>query len=208
MHQFTNILTENDPISPFVTFLPSDRLPNTPKLSLSIELQCLDGPTIGRQNSYNVLIYHLHRDPNDGHEGLCTIYWSGTFEVFGPQGFVLVEHTTDGQLKKVEGVAETRRDEYPSGRSFWDPEQGFHELMPGQTICDWQYCELDHINCAMAGAFWFDYEGSVKIVTCDRFVSLAPGESWSDKVGGYLLPTNLPVGDEIRYQVEGCLLET
>lgn len=50
---------------------------------------------------------------------------------------------------------------------------------------DWQYCELDHINCAMAGAFWFDYEGSVEIANCNRFVSLAPGESWSDKVGGY-----------------------
>lgn len=60
----------------------------------------------------------------------------------------------------------------------------------------------------MAGVFWFDYEGSVEIANCNRFVSLAPGESWSDKVGGYLLPTHLPVGDEIRYQVEGCLLET
>jgi hypothetical protein len=73
---------------------------------------------------------------------------------------------------------------------------------------EWQYCELEHINCAMAGAFWFDYKGPVEISKSDRFVSLAPGESWSDEVGGYLLPTDLAVGDEIRYQVEGCLLET
>lgn len=93
--------------------------PNTPKLSLSIELQCLGGPTIAKENSNNVLIYHIHRDLNDGHEWTCTIYWFGTFEAFGSQGFVLLRHTTDGQLKKVEGVAERWRDDYLPGRSFW-----------------------------------------------------------------------------------------
>jgi hypothetical protein len=108
--------------------------PNTPKLSLSIELQCLDGPTVAKENSNNVLIYHIHRDLNDGHEGPCTIYWSGSFEAFGSQGFVLLQHTADGQMENIEGLTETWRDEYLSRRSFWDSEQGFHELMPGQTI--------------------------------------------------------------------------
>ncbi|KAJ5766040.1 uncharacterized protein N7511_003656 [Penicillium nucicola] len=360
MHEFTTTVTENDRISPFLKILSSDRLPNTPKLSLSIELQSLDGPTVAKEGSNNMLIYHIHRDPNDGHDEPCTIYWSGSFEAFGSKGFVLLRHTADGEMEKVEGLVESWNDEYLSSGAFWGSKQGFHELAPGQSIWfgtgleeswikalipgeryelvwpggeiswwgwgtieqslekypnpsaqailpgphhlsfdvvdrpkppvyetprpqwpttpvpgtpkfrvtlsggnqkkltenfvmqytityigitsedpqgnfepatrsivfdadnlvpsewafrrhndgHWNYCELNGVNCAIAGALWIDYEGPVEIAKSGRFISLAPGESWSDSVGGDLLPKDLVLGDEIRYQVDGCLLET
>lgn len=76
-----------------------------------------------------------------------------------------------------------------------------------QSNSDWKFCDLDRVECG-SGSFWFDYEGPVRIIEDEQFISLAPGESWRDTIcPGQLLPTDLPVGGEIRYQVEGCLFQ-
>lgn len=72
----------------------------------------------------------------------------------------------------------------------------------------WEHCELNLLDCCVGGGWWFDYEGRIRIAECDRFVSLAPGESWSHTVNvGQVLPSDLLVGDEIRYQVDGYVFK-
>lgn len=144
------MIMENDSIAPFLRYLPTDALyvfrpsrsrkllisprPNTPKLSLSLELQSLDGPTIAKKGSNNVITFIIYREPDDGHEEPCTIYWHGGIVAFSSQGFLLLRHMADGQLEKIDGLAKTWWDNYLSERRFFKEEQDFYELKPGETI--------------------------------------------------------------------------
>lgn len=107
---------------------------DTPKFSLYLELQCSKGPTIAKEGPNNLVIFHITREVNDDHEEPCSIYWTGS-DAFGSQGLLLLRHTAEGRLEKVEGLVKPEHEQFLSERGFWNypHQQSFLELKPGQT---------------------------------------------------------------------------
>ncbi|KAJ5833599.1 hypothetical protein N7474_001910 [Penicillium riverlandense] len=89
----------------------------------------------------------------------------------------------------------------------------FQLLIPSERIfrsrgnSEWEYCEDPSVGCAMSDLI-YDFEAAVNISEDRRWISLAPGESWSQNLGidDQRLSDQAP-GDKIRYQLEGGIIE-
>jgi hypothetical protein len=74
--------------------------PDTPNLTLSLELQELSESKIAKRNSNSCLIFRIHRGA-DGHDQPCSFYWSATVDAWGSTGLVLLRHNADGELERL-----------------------------------------------------------------------------------------------------------
>jgi hypothetical protein len=72
-----------------------------------------------------------------------------------------------------------------------------------QGNSEWEYWQDPSVGCAMSDLI-YDFEAPVNISKDRRWMSLAPGESWSQKLEiDDRLSSDLAPGDKIRYQLEG-----
>jgi hypothetical protein len=72
---------------------------------------------------------------------------------------------------------------------------------------EWQYCPDQSVSCAMTDLI-YDTEMAVNIGKDRRWISLAPGESWSQELEiNERLPVDLAPGDKTRYHLEGRVIE-
>ena len=73
---------------------------------------------------------------------------------------------------------------------------------------EWEYCQDTRVGCAMTDLM-YDGETAVNISKERRWISLAPGESWSQRLEiDDRLSSDQAPGDKIRYQLEGRIIET
>jgi hypothetical protein len=63
--------------------------PDTPKLTLSLELQGLTESKIAKRKSNSGLIFRIHRG-TEGHDQPCSFYWSDTVDAWGSNGLLLL----------------------------------------------------------------------------------------------------------------------
>lgn len=117
---------------------PSNRLqlthprPDTPKLTLSLELQALGGTKVVKQKSNSGLVFRIHRG-NDGRDQPCSFYWSSFVDAWGYRGLVLLHHTADGQLERVSLPSEPWRARDSTKPRISRNSQGVFELKPGES---------------------------------------------------------------------------
>lgn len=106
--------------------------PDTPNLTLSLELQGLNDSKIAIRNSNSGFVFRIHRGP-DGHHKPCSFYWSDTVDAWGSEGLVLLRHDVKGQLERVKLPSEPWRAHDPTeNRVARNPHRLF-ELKPGES---------------------------------------------------------------------------
>lgn len=73
---------------------------------------------------------------------------------------------------------------------------------------EWEYCPDTRVGCAMSDLMYDDTETTVNISKHCRWISLAPGESWSQRLEiDDRLPSDQAPGDKIRYRLEGEIIK-
>lgn len=120
--------------------LPAQRLrlthvrSNTPSLTLSLSLGAYKGSLISKNNADRCVVeFTLHRGIDDGQEEPCSFFWSGDYDAFGIQGFLLLRHTADGELEKVNVSSESWRTINLTELEIGHWKHGVWELMPGKS---------------------------------------------------------------------------
>jgi hypothetical protein len=106
--------------------------PDTPNLTLSLELQGLSDSIIAKRKSNSGLIFRIHRG-TDGHGYPCSFYWSATVDAWGSTGLVLLRYNADGQLERVTLPSEPWRAHDPTEPWIARNAQCLFELMPGKS---------------------------------------------------------------------------
>lgn len=100
-----------------------------PSLSISFELLSSSGK-FAKDGTQGIVVT-LHRAHGDGHDQPCIFYWSGEQDGFESLGFLLLHHTSDGQLEKVHGVEyEGPRFETPTKPEISQWDHNIHQLSP------------------------------------------------------------------------------
>ncbi|ODM21576.1 hypothetical protein SI65_02420 [Aspergillus cristatus] len=115
-------------VASFLRYSGTDRRPDTPTLSLSLELLS-SSATLNRNGKPGILIT-VHRSPNDTPSQPCIFYWSSSKDGFGPDGFLLLHHTTEGHLEQVE-IEPTQHFETPNFPEIRAYDHSIHEFSPG-----------------------------------------------------------------------------
>ncbi|KAJ5160305.1 uncharacterized protein N7482_007309 [Penicillium canariense] len=117
-------------IAPSLKYSTTDAAPDTPNLTLSLELQGLSDSKIAKRNSNSGIIFRIHRNTDD-HDQPCSFYWSETVDAWGSGGLVLLRHN-QGQLERVSLPSEPWRAHDPRERIARNPHRLF-ELKPGES---------------------------------------------------------------------------
>ena len=123
------------------------------------------------------------------------------------EGFLLVQTVTYQGLVSQDPDADSEPATKPitfDGFSLMIP---FEWAFRSRGNSEWEYCQDPRIGCAMSDLM-YDEETSVNVSQDPRWISLAPGESWSQEleINDRLLSHQAP-GDKIRYQLEGKIIE-
>lgn len=100
--------------------------PNTPRLSMEVEPTL---PVMSLANPTGGFIVTIRRAEDDCDKP-CIFRWSNLCDGWGPSGFVIFQHTSDG-LKRVEG---TPKRPPPQTLKITGYEVETEELLPGQTL--------------------------------------------------------------------------
>ncbi|KAJ5602049.1 hypothetical protein N7510_011583 [Penicillium lagena] len=129
-------MSDCEGLAPYIRYSLADIPPNTPILTLSLELQALQGNKIAKRKSNCGVVFRVHRE-DDGHDQVCSFFWSGMVDAFGSQGLVLLRHTGDGQYERIDPPFETWR-VYDATEPVISPTTQFlRELGPDESTLRW-----------------------------------------------------------------------
>ncbi|OJJ84790.1 uncharacterized protein ASPGLDRAFT_1517014 [Aspergillus glaucus CBS 516.65] len=160
-------------IIPFLKNSKTDRRPNTPNITLSLEFLSSSG-TLNKNRAPGILIT-LYRTPNDIPNKPCIFYWSSSKDGFGPDGFILLYYTTEGYLKQVE-VQKPQRFEIPNFSEIRAYDHSIHQPSPGG--CDRWFHKIPerYRDVLFGGCRYSSWGGSVGNA-CSSIIATVDGGS-------------------------------